>query len=138
MARTRRKTAPAAQAPARRDPAPEAASDAMMGQPMPHDDRRRHRRRVVVWKARLAAGSHQFVCWIRNVSPTGMMIQVDLPLAVHSAVRIETDKYGAFDGFIAWTSEALHGIAFVEPPERIRARFGRDSAKLGLDLPQGQ
>jgi hypothetical protein len=100
-----------------------------------HDDRRRLRRRVVVWKARLVAGTHKFSCWVRNLSSGGMMIQLDLPLAIHSPVTIETERFGNFDGFIAWSSESLHGIVFVESAETIRARFGDEGAKFGLDLP---
>jgi hypothetical protein len=95
-------------------------------------DRRRHKRRTVVWKGTLEAGAHQFVCWVRNISSSGMMVQVDLPLAPHSRVSVDLDRYGRFDGYIAWSSGVLHGLAFADGPDVICKRFGADAEALGL------
>ncbi len=95
-------------------------------------NRRRHHRRTVVWKAQLAIGSHSLNCWVRNISPFGALLQIDLPLAQQSPVSVTLDKIGALQGFIAWSNGSLHGIAFVEAPEAIVSRFGGEADALGF------
>jgi hypothetical protein len=95
-------------------------------------NRRRHHRRTVVWKAQLQVGGHSLNCWVRNISPFGALLQIDLPLAQQSPVSITLDKIGSLSGFIAWSNGSLHGIAFVEAPELIKDRFGTEADALGF------
>ncbi len=95
-------------------------------------NRRRHHRRTVVWKAQLQVGSHSLNCWVRNISPYGALLQIDLPLAQQSPVSITLEKIGSLAGFIAWSNGSLHGIAFVETPEAIMGRFASEADALGF------
>jgi hypothetical protein len=95
-------------------------------------NRRRHHRRTVVWKSQLTIGAHTLNCWVRNISPYGALLQIDLPLAQQSPVTIALDKIGSLSGFIAWSNGSMHGIAFVEAPEAIIARFGPEAETLGF------
>jgi hypothetical protein len=95
-------------------------------------NRRRHHRRTVVWKAQLQVGSHSLSCWVRNISPFGALLQIDLPLAQQSPVSVTLEKIGSLAGFIAWSNGSLHGIAFVETPEAIKGRFAGDADALGF------
>jgi PilZ domain len=91
-------------------------------------NRRRHPRRTVVWKSQLHVGSHKLNCWVRNISPYGALLQIDLPLAQQSPVSITLEKIGSLSGFIAWSDGSMHGIAFIETPEAVLARFGGTEA----------
>lgn len=95
-------------------------------------NRRRHHRRTVVWKAQLQVGSHSLNCWVRNISPYGALLQIDLPLAQQSPVSITLEKVGSLAGFIAWSNGSLHGIAFLETPEAIKDRFATEADALGF------
>jgi hypothetical protein len=95
-------------------------------------NRRRHNRRTVVWKATIQVGAHKLPCWVRNISPFGALLQIDLPLAQSSSVVIEFDKIGAVSGFVAWSNSTLHGIAFMEAPELVAQRFGTEAERLGF------
>ncbi len=95
-------------------------------------NRRRHNRRTVVWKASVQIGAHKLPCWVRNISPFGALLQIDLPMAQSSSVVIEFDKIGAVSGFVAWSNSTLHGIAFMEAPELVAQRFGTEADRLGF------
>jgi hypothetical protein len=115
-------------------------------------ERRRHHRRTVIWKAALSiswqdaaqSGSEimvktqpswcEHVCWVRNLSTRGMLLQSEVCLMPQMAVAVTLPNYGRFDAFVAWSCGVLHGIAFVEAPDYILARFGQDAAHFGMTL----
>jgi hypothetical protein len=95
-------------------------------------NRRRHNRRTVVWKATIQVGAHKLPCWVRNISPFGALMQIDLPLAQSSSIVMELDKIGPVAGFVAWSNGTLHGIAFMESPDVVAQRFGTEADRLGF------
>ncbi len=95
-------------------------------------ERRRWPRRTVLWPAQLFVGDISYKCWIRNISASGVALQADVVLAKQLAVRVQLERHGAFDGFVIWSGNNLHGIVFVEAPEKVVQRFGDDADKLGL------
>ncbi len=95
-------------------------------------NRRRHNRRTVVWKATIMVGAHKLPCWVRNISPFGALLQIDLPLAQSSSLTIDLEKIGSVAGFVAWSNGTLHGIAFMEAPETVAQRFGTEADRLGF------
>jgi hypothetical protein len=95
-------------------------------------NRRRHNRRTVVWKATIQVGAHKLPCWVRNISPFGALMQIDLPLAQSSSIVMELEKVGPVAGFVAWSNGTLHGIAFMEAPDAVAQRFGSEADRLGF------
>jgi PilZ domain len=96
------------------------------------DERRRRARRTVVWRATVATAQGEQKGWVRNISAAGMALQTETPLAMRTAVTILLEKHGALDGFVVWTQDVLHGIAFVQEPAAIIERFGAEAARLGM------
>lgn len=97
-----------------------------------HDERRSHRRRQVVWRASLAVNGHQLACWVRNVSPGGALIELELPIAAGAAVRLEAQMIMPLPAVIAWTSGVFHGLSFLEPRPKVIAAFGSKAQALGF------
>ncbi len=95
-------------------------------------DRRRWPRRTVLWPAKLQVGDATHTCWIRNISASGAALQADVVLTKQMPVTVHFDKQGALEGFIIWTGTSLHGLVFLEAPEKVVQRFGDDAEKLGL------
>jgi hypothetical protein len=95
-------------------------------------DRRRWPRRTVLWPAKLQIGGDTHKCWIRNISASGAALQADVVLGKQLSVTVQLEKYGALEGFVIWTGSSLHGVVFIEPPEKVVQRFGNDAEKLGL------
>ncbi len=95
-------------------------------------DRRRWPRRTVLWPAKLQVGDATHKCWIRNISASGAALQADVQLAKQLPVTVHFEKQGAIEGFVIWTGTSLHGIVFIEAPEKVVQRFGDDAEKLGL------
>lgn len=96
------------------------------------DTRRRCARRTVIWQATIEAGHANHICWVRNISRFGMAIESPTALPVHMPVCVALERYGAFDGFIAWREGPLHGVLFVHHPQGIVACFGPDALTFGL------
>jgi hypothetical protein len=95
-------------------------------------ERRRWPRRTVLWPAALQVGDDRHKCWIRNISASGTALQADVVLTKQLPVTVHLEKQGALEGFVIWTGTSLHGIVFIEAPEKIVQRFGDDAEKLGL------
>jgi hypothetical protein len=95
-------------------------------------DRRRWPRRTVLWPATLTVGSDTHKCWIRNISASGAALQADIVLTKQLPVTVHLEKYGALESFVIWTGTSLHGVIFIEAPEKVVQLFGDDAEKLGL------
>ena len=97
------------------------------------DNRRRLRRRSILWPARLHVGRHVFPCQIWNLSLGGARLRVDLPLKEGANVVLDMPGRGRIPAIVAWTGNAQIGLAFDMPPERVRRLFEDLLGTLGLD-----
>jgi hypothetical protein len=97
-----------------------------------HEDRRRWPRRTVLWPAELQAGAVMHPCWVRNITAMGAALQTDIALPRRLMVTLHIPDHGRFEAFIIWADDHLHGIAFVDTPERIIERFGKEAKILGM------
>jgi hypothetical protein len=95
-------------------------------------ERRRWPRRTVLWPAQLQVGDSTHKCWVRNISASGAAVQCDAVLAKQMPVTLTLERYGDFAGFIIWTGGKLHGLTFVEAPEKVVQFFGDDAETLGM------
>ncbi len=95
-------------------------------------DRRRWPRRTVLWPAQLQVADSTHKCWVRNISASGAAVQCDAVLTKQMPVVLTLERYGDFAAFIIWTGGNLHGLTFVEAPEKVVQAFGEDADTLGM------
>lgn len=59
---------------------------------------------------------------VRNLSPGGLMAELDEPMAIGSPVELELRGVGLVSGRIAWQAEGRTGVAFDTPIDPMKAR----------------
>lgn len=97
-------------------------------------DRRRHRRRKVLWTGRLRVAAERIECQVRNISLGGARVQISLQLAVGTPVHLESDHHPPLLGRIAWQNGDFVGIAFDRQADTIAELLGlRVVSNLHLD-----
>lgn len=96
-------------------------------------DNRRHRRRSVLWPAKLTVGKHTVSCQIWNLSLGGARVRVDLPLKEGSEITLSVADRGDIPAHVAWARDASLGISFDVPEDHIRKMFSDRLHVLGLD-----
>ncbi len=96
---------------------------------------RNHKRRSVLWPAKLDVGKHEFACQIWNLSLGGARLRFDIPLKEGSSVilRIPNRDNARITGRVAWQSEDTVGIIFQTPPSKVREIFHDRLHVLGLE-----
>jgi hypothetical protein len=95
-------------------------------------ERRRWPRRTVLWPALLQVGDAAHKCWVRNISASGAALQCDVVLAKQMPATLTLERYGDFAAFVIWTGGKLHGLAFLDAPEKVVQFFGDDAETLGM------
>jgi hypothetical protein len=63
------------------------------------------------------------LCRVRNISATGMAVEMDRPLGVSTWVTVELRSGERLQGTVVWSTEGRAGVAFADPVdvERILA-----------------
>ena len=98
------------------------------------EEQRRFRRRPVLWKGQVDLTTHRLECRVLNITPGGLLAELELPLAPGVAVRVMLPDVRPLSAEIKWFADGLHGLSFVEPPEQIRAAFGSRAEALGFNM----
>ena len=101
--------------------------------PLQGSDNRRHRRRSVLWPAKLTVGKHTVSCQIWNLSLGGARVRVDLPLKEGSEIILTVSDRGDIPANVAWTQGESLGVRFDVSEEVIRKMFADRLHVLGLD-----
>ncbi|WP_374763080.1 PilZ domain-containing protein [Yunchengibacter salinarum] len=99
---------------------------------MAEENRRQHVRRSVLWPATVHVAGHDSVCRVRNLSLGGVRLDCSLPLRVGASVRLTVEDRPPLSGVVSWSVGDGLGIAFDDPPARIRALFADRASALGL------
>lgn len=109
------------------------ASDDTLSSPVPamSFDRpaREARLTTILLVGRLVAGTHDWICRVRNLSSGGLMVECDATLTVGTPVRIELRNLAVLDGTIVWTRPPRAGVCFDAPAdvaELLRPGGGQD------------
>ncbi|WP_262692341.1 PilZ domain-containing protein [Kordiimonas aestuarii] len=102
-------------------------------EPLQGSDNRRHRRRSVLWPAKLTVGKHTVSCQIWNLSLGGARVRVDLPLKEGSEIILTVADRGDIPALVAWAQGESLGIRFSVAEEVIRKMFADRLHILGLD-----
>ncbi len=77
-------------------------------------ERRKYRRKGILWHARLQTLAGDFDCRVVNLSPRGASIEVDHPLEHKEVVTLIMEPLGEFTGFVAWRRNGAVGIHITE------------------------
>lgn len=99
---------------------------------------REERRRTVLLAGAVVYNRQHFPCRVRNVSASGMQVEIDVPLAPGTPVHADLPRYGRFPAVVAWIEGRMMGLVFPEGAAGGLARFGDAAVRLGLvDPPAG-
>jgi hypothetical protein len=88
---------------------------------------RAHERRRVLWDVKLNQNGRIWTCNAFDISPGGMKIRIDEPLAVNSRVVVAIDRVGSFPAEVRWQDKGLAGIRFLEDAVVVEERLQRIS-----------
>lgn len=77
-------------------------------------ERRKYRRKGILWRAQLQTLAGDFECRVVNLSPRGASIEIDHPLAHKEVVTLIMEPLGEFTGFVAWRRAGAVGIHITE------------------------
>lgn len=76
--------------------------------------------------------THRLECRVLNVTLGGLLAELELPLAPGVVVGVVLPNVRPLSAEIKWFADGLHGMSFTEPPEQVRAAFGRRAEALGF------
>lgn len=96
-------------------------------------DARIHRRRSVLWPARLIVGSHEFRCQLWNMSVGGARIKIDVPLKAGTHVLLKVMGRADLPATIRWCEGEAVGLSFRISADEVRLLFMDRAQMLGLD-----
>ncbi len=91
---------------------------------------RSHKRRTVVWPAKLIVNEFEFKCMLYDISLGGVRLKLDLPLATGTVVKIKIKDFDFTDALVSWHADAFVGLRFVEDPERVKVFLGDYAVNL--------
>lgn len=104
--------------------------------PGEYDDQRRFRRRPVLWKGHVEVSRHKLECLVRNVTPAGLLAELDLTLANGVELLVVLPGVRPLAAVVAWSSGTFHGLSFTATEDDVRAAFGKRGESLGFKVPQ--
>ncbi|MDO9488923.1 MAG: PilZ domain-containing protein [Sphingomonadaceae bacterium] len=90
------------------------------------------RRRTVLLAGAVVYNRQHFPCRVRNISVSGMQVEIDVPLAPGTPVHADLPRYGRFPAVVAWIEGRMMGLVFPEGAAGGLARFGEAAVRLGL------
>jgi PilZ domain len=100
-------------------------------------EQRAHRRKPVLWSARLHRDGRVLECAALHISAGGARIRIRERFRIDSTVVLVIDRLGAFPGEIRWQRGNCAGIRFLEDAQVVEKRLSaalRDPANAVLAL----
>lgn len=96
-------------------------------------DARGHRRRSVLWPAKLEVGRHNFECQIWNMSLGGARVRLDLPIKEGADVTLTIAGRGQIPATVRWFRNNTAGLSFAISSDEVRLLFLDSLQSLGLE-----
>jgi len=87
-------------------------------------DRRNHKRKPVLWSARLESREGSASCIILDLSAGGAKLRGISPASRKDEVTLVIDRFGSLRAEIMWARMGLLGIRFLDTPEQIAEIIG--------------
>ncbi len=88
-------------------------------------ERRRHKRRPVVWRGRLEIANDRAVaCAILNLSLGGAKLSASATVAIGDCVKLTIDRFGTLEARVVWHEDGHLGVQFLAEEAAVAAMFG--------------
>ena len=87
-------------------------------------ERRRHKRKPVLWAARVETRSGATDCIILDLSLGGAKLRGTAPVAANQEVMLVIDRFGAVRAEVVWARSGHMGLRFTDKPEQIAHILG--------------
>jgi len=91
---------------------------------------RKFSRQPVLLKAQLTTGSYEFDCIAYDLSLTGMMLKLDLPLATNCEVHVMVRENPPLPARVVWADGGYVGLEFKPAPDQVVKILGSIGDKL--------
>lgn len=98
-------------------------------------NRRRARRRAVMWPAVVKQGERSWSCTIVNVSLVGARLNLIGAVPPRSRVQLICDRFGALEANMMWRGGMFAGLRFLASPREVGAVLGPLVPGLDRDEP---
>lgn len=83
-------------------------------------ERRRHKRKTVLWSARVESRQGPSDCFILDLSLGGAKIKTaGAPVPAHQVVTLVIDRFGALRAEVVWSRMGHMGLRFIDAPDHI-------------------
>lgn len=83
-------------------------------------DRRQHKRKPVLWSARVESRQGPSDCIILDLSLGGAKIKTAAtPVPAHQTVTLVIDRFGALRAEVVWSRLGHMGLRFIDAPDQI-------------------
>ena len=87
-------------------------------------DRRQHKRKPVLWAARVETREGPFECIILDLSLGGAKLRGTAPVAAKQVVTLVIDRFGALRAEVMWARSNHMGLRFADTPDQIAHVLG--------------
>ena len=87
-------------------------------------DRRQHKRKPVLWAARIETRDGPGECIILDLSLGGAKLRSSASVAVRDEVMLVIDRFGALNAEVMWARSGKMGLRFIDAPDQIAHIIG--------------
>ena len=87
-------------------------------------DRRQHKRKPVLWAARIETLDGPSECIILDLSLGGAKVRSPAPVKAKETVTLVIDRFGALNAEVMWARSGRMGLRFVDAPDQIAHIIG--------------
>jgi len=87
-------------------------------------DRRLHKRKPVLWSARIESRDGNTPCIILDLSAGGAKLRGSAPVSRKDHVKLVIDRFGSLRAEVMWARMGLLGLRFLDTPEQIAEIVG--------------
>jgi hypothetical protein len=88
------------------------------------DEQRRHKRKPVLWSARVESETGTAPCIILDLSLGGARLRVPPQAKANQPVTLVIDRFGAINAVVAWCHSGEMGLRFTDAPEQVANIIG--------------
>ncbi|HZT51090.1 MAG TPA: PilZ domain-containing protein [Stellaceae bacterium] len=87
-------------------------------------DRRQHKRKPVLWAARIETQDGPSDCIILDLSLGGAKLRSAAEVAAQDMITLVIDRFGALNAEVMWARSGKMGVRFVDAPDQIAHIIG--------------
>jgi hypothetical protein len=92
--------------------------------PDPWEKQRRHKRKPVLWSARIDTGMGAVECVILDLSLGGAKLRVIGKAPGRQRVTLTIDRFGPLEADVVWARSSHLGLRFTAPPDKVAQTIG--------------